>query len=80
MLNRTIQASLFAEESHLAVGIASYQTNHHGFLFATLETVHAAELHAREFLLERSQDAQLIMLAWGLDTRSNKAFFFPEQP
>lgn len=56
---RTIQSSLFPEEADFAFGIASDETDDHGFLFAPLEAIHTSKLETRKCLLQRSQHTQL---------------------
>lgn len=42
VVHRTVQSPLVSEESYLAVGIASYQTDDDGFFFAALKPIYAS--------------------------------------
>lgn len=57
----TVQPPLFSQEADLSVVIAAHEADNDCLLFSALEAVDAAELYAREALLERRKQCQLLV-------------------
>lgn len=55
----TVESPLFSQKAHLAFGVASHQTDDHGFLLSPLEAVNAAKFDPAERLFEWRQDRKL---------------------